>query len=1380
MRGPMGKRRSEFVVLLSVLILISAFPFVSQNSKAQPGQWTDTFADETKVFTKVNLEIVGGSAGIQQLASDYSWQKKGVVLDIGQGGDPDAAHAWYPWAIKDSDGMYRMWYSAVSGGDVYRIAYATSHDGYNWTKHGWVISPGFSGTGSDSSRVYGPAVIEEGVQFRMFYTAVDDSDYRNTLMAVSQDGISWTYDGLAINYGGPGESRVAGFASVLDDDGSYKSWYSGSDGGSYQMFLATSPDAVTWTKQGLVMPLGAPGEPDELGILKNVVTKNSTGEYRMWYGGFGTVWRILYAESPDGTDWNNRHGIVLYEGGLGEPDESRIAPGSVHLPVNNAGWMWYTGWDNVDTTRIMAATMGSLGNLTSTMITKSPGYDWEKLFLSKTVLPDETEVLISVLDATTLMPISGLIDLSGTDVDLSSVNKSMDSIRLRADFFGTTTETPLLHDWTVTWVDLAPPDFGGLVSATDDGTGGNVTLNWNPAPDVSPPVTYNIYMSLSSMGQNFATPDYTTQTSSIQVTGLSNGVLYYFVVRAEDSLGNEDTNLIERSAMPTTPIDSTPPTFSGLQSATDSGTGGNVTLGWNAATDPDTIECNSDPSLPIIYNIYFSETQGAHDFTTPDATTPFTNYEVTGLVSGRKYYFVVRAEDSAGNEDANLIELNATPTTPVDSEPPVFAGLESVTDRGVGGVLRLNWSLAIDSDTSECNTDPSLPIFYNIYHSTVPGGQDFQSPNATTPTTEYDIFGLQNGIPYYFVVRAQDWAGNEDANQVEMFGIPTTPEDNTPPNFTGLESAVDTGTGGAIDLSWLAAMDPDTTESNSDPSLPTAYDIFYSTTSGGQDFLSPNTTTTGLSMGIAGLPDGVPHYFVVRARDSVGNQESNTIERMAIPTTSTDATPPDFAGALLAMDSQSGGSVTLTWAQATDPDTVECNSDPSEPITYSVYVSTQTGAQNFLLPNATTQNTQIEITGLANGVTYYFIVRAEDAVDNEESNMVELSAMPTTPLDSTPPSFGGLSGASDAQTDGVVDLSWTAANDPDLTECNSDPSTPITYYVYYSMNSGGQDFQTPATSTQNTAIQLTGLQNGVDYYFVVRAEDSASNRESNTVERIATPTTALDTTPPQFAGLTSANDAGTDGDVSLTWPVATDPETTECNSDPSIPIQYNVYVSVISGGQDFANPNQTSSDTGISLTGLENGIMYYFVVRAEDATGNEDDNIVERYAIPTTAIDNTPPTFSGLIAAYSDNKTGDITLTWNPASDPDDPGCTSDPSTPVKYNIYLSEYPTFDYTQPEATTQSQQYVFTDLGRGVTYYFAVRAEDGAGNEETNTVERSAQLTKEEEPFNILDYWWISLVVTIIILLAIMAIQSARRGKKEESLKKAEEESSEEEE
>ena len=112
--------------------------------------------------------------------------------------------------------------------------------------------------------------------------------------------------------------------------------------------------------------------------------------------------------------------------------------------------------------------------------------------------------------------------------------------------------------------------------------------------------------------------------------------------------------------------DSNPPTYGvgvppGIQAVyrTDANTAAQVT--WSPATD------NSTPSNQIKYNVYCAETAGAV-FTTPFKTVTFVG-ALTGLVDGfdptKAYYFGVRAEDQATNEETNTVVLSASPQTDV-------------------------------------------------------------------------------------------------------------------------------------------------------------------------------------------------------------------------------------------------------------------------------------------------------------------------------------------------------------------------------------------------------------------------------------------------------------------------------------------------------------------------------------------------------------------------------------------------------------------------------------------------------------------------------------------------------------------------------------------
>jgi hypothetical protein len=106
--------------------------------------------------------------------------------------------------------------------------------------------------------------------------------------------------------------------------------------------------------------------------------------------------------------------------------------------------------------------------------------------------------------------------------------------------------------------------------------------------------------------------------------------------------------------------------------------------------------------------------------------------------------------------------------------------------------------------------------------------------------------------------------------------------DDSPPVFAGLQSAttcipgpIGSGTTSSYHLAWEAAADDFT------PSSEIVYEIYQANKAGGEDFMSPTYATApgATSFDTPKLPSGDAFYFVVRARDQAGNEDSNTRER---------------------------------------------------------------------------------------------------------------------------------------------------------------------------------------------------------------------------------------------------------------------------------------------------------------------------------------------------------------------------------------------------------------------------------------------------------------------------------------------------------------------
>jgi Zn-dependent metalloprotease len=223
----------------------------------------------------------------------------------------------------------------------------------------------------------------------------------------------------------------------------------------------------------------------------------------------------------------------------------------------------------------------------------------------------------------------------------------------------------------------------------------------------------------------------------------------------------------------------------------------------------------------------------------------------------------------------------------------------------------------------------------------------------------------------------------------------------------------------------------------------------------------------------------------------------------------------------------------------------------------------------------------------------------EAAIDDVK---IEIVTCDLTPPCFIAPTFAGLATAGPGASCAETDLAWSAAT----THCQN---AQMSYDVYRSTTPGF----TPGPSTLVTqhlpglAFHDTLLQPGVTYYYVVRADDSRSGQDANTLARSVGAPGVPDTVAPIFPGLGSISTGSLCGETSLQWSAAAE----TC----SVPVRYNVYRSTSAG---FAPGPSTlvASILGTSYhdTALQPDQTYYYVVRAADARANEEANVVKASA----------------------------------------------------------------------------------------------------------------------------------------------------------------------
>ncbi len=140
--------------------------------------------------------------------------------------------------------------------------------------------------------------------------------------------------------------------SVVLHDGVYLNFYSGYDGKTWHTGLATSPDGIAWTRQGLVL------SPDPDTWEGSYIAANGSAllageEFLYWYQA-GETPRIGLARSPDGKSWRKEASPVLGIGPRGSWDERGVADPYV-IQAGGTFFMYYLGQDRARRQRLGVA-----------------------------------------------------------------------------------------------------------------------------------------------------------------------------------------------------------------------------------------------------------------------------------------------------------------------------------------------------------------------------------------------------------------------------------------------------------------------------------------------------------------------------------------------------------------------------------------------------------------------------------------------------------------------------------------------------------------------------------------------------------------------------------------------------------------------------------------------------------------------------------------------------------------------------------------------------------------------------------------------------------------------------------------------------------------
>ncbi|WP_378046558.1 S-layer homology domain-containing protein [Cohnella cellulosilytica] len=178
---------------------------------------------------------------------------------------------------------------------------------------------------------------------------------------------------------------------------------------------------------------------------------------------------------------------------------------------------------------------------------------------------------------------------------------------------------------------------GFVVQAT--GGNGQIRLEWNP---VAGAAGYDVYKA-AAPGQYGTLPETTVTSATYTMTGLTNGLPYYFKVQAKAA----DGQLLEESGE----IQAIPAIAPGAPTGVSATAGnGRATVSFTAPT-----ETGGSPITG------YEATAMPGNIKAAGSSSPIT---ITGLTNGTSYTFTVKAINGADKSEASMMSNAVTPTAP--------------------------------------------------------------------------------------------------------------------------------------------------------------------------------------------------------------------------------------------------------------------------------------------------------------------------------------------------------------------------------------------------------------------------------------------------------------------------------------------------------------------------------------------------------------------------------------------------------------------------------------------------------------------------------------------------------------------------------------------
>lgn len=325
----------------------------------------------------------------------------------------------------------------------------------------------------------------------------------------------------------------------------------------------------------------------------------------------------------------------------------------------------------------------------------------------------------------------------------------------------------------------------------------------------------------------------------------------------------------------------------------------------------------------------------------------------------------------------------------------------------------------------------------------------------------------------------------------------------------------------SITLSWTSVGNDSVT------GTATAYDIRYSTSpitaanfasaAAAPNQPAPLVAGTATTFEVTGLSASTIYHFALKVTDGTTYSALSDTARCATSATGDVTAPAAITDVAVAPTGST--SMFVSWTQVGEDGTGSENPVAN----YTVKRSTSTITEgNFNAATTVTYSEQPDIagqrastddTGLTAATTYYYAIKATDDAGNVSAISNVASATTRAAVDVTAP--GQVTGVVAVAQSGQVLLSWVASGND-----GASGGAASAFDVRYVAASGLLEAAWAAATTVSGeptpgqpgtahSMTITGLNNGTQYAFAIKADDAAGNHSTISTAATATPVAAI-------------------------------------------------------------------------------------------------------------------------------------------------------------------------------------------------------------------------------------------------------------------------------